>query len=69
MGIMDYADVAVIDYDNYSLSYPTSRDLAVDEGAGMKNKGVQVDKYIKWTQEHLVKDVDLIEALNMLGVE
>lgn len=69
MGIMDYADVAVIDYDNYSLSYPTSRDLAVDEGTGMKNKGVQVDKYIKWTQEHLVKDVDLIEALNMLGVE
>lgn len=67
MGIMDYADIAEISYDKFTLIYPTSRDKAVDEGKGMCQKGVAVDRYIPWTPEHITRDVDLCEALKILG--
>lgn len=66
MGILDYSNVAFVQYDNYTLMYPTSRLLAVDSGNGMMKRGVKVDHYIPWTPEHLKRDVDLETVLAMI---
>ncbi len=66
MGILDYSNVACVEFEDYELSYPTSRLLALDKGKGMMKKGVAVDQYIPWTPKHLKKDVDLEYILEQL---
>ena len=66
MGIMDYSNVAVQDYDGFSLMYPTSRLTYLDNGIHMMADGVEVDEYIPWTPKHIEKDVDLEYILNNL---
>lgn len=65
MGILDYSNLAYVDYGDYVLNYPTSRSLSVDNGNGINKKGVGVDCFIPWTPEFLHNDVDLQTALNM----
>lgn len=66
LGILDYSNCCTAELGDYEFLYPTSRNLAVDEGKGMTDKGVLPDVYIPWTPEHLVKDVDLEKALQLL---
>ncbi|MCH5164446.1 MAG: hypothetical protein J1F36_05460 [Clostridiales bacterium] len=65
MGILDYSNLAYVDYGAYVLNYPTSRSLSVDSGNGINKKGVGVDYFIPWTPEFLHNDIDLQIALNM----
>lgn len=69
MGIMDYSNVCRAQLDQYCLIFPTSRMLSIDEGRGTTDKGIEPDIYIEWTPEHLVRDVDLEQALALLGAE
>lgn len=66
MGILDYSNVTQAVYDCGTLIYPTSRRLALDRGEAMGGRGVPVDVYIPFTQEHLRRDVDLDTVLEMI---
>ena len=66
MGIMDYSNVAVQNYDDFSLMYPTSRLTYIDNGVHMMTNGIEVDEYIPWTPEHLERDVDVEYILENL---
>ena len=66
MGILDYSNVAVQDYGDFSLMYPTSRLTYLDNGIHMMADGIEVDEYIPWTPEHIEKDVDVEYILNNL---
>ena len=63
MGILDYSNCCVKDFGDYELLFPTSRDIRIDQGKGMNDKGVEPDILIPWTPEHLERDVDLEECL------
>lgn len=64
MGILDYSNLILKEYDDYIFRYPTSRLLAIDKGKHMMKHGIPVDVYIPWSPEHLKKDVDLEYILN-----
>lgn len=66
LGILDYSNCCTAELGDYEFLYPTSRSLAVDDGKGMTDEGVLPDVYIPWTPEHLIKDVDLEKALQLL---
>ncbi len=66
MGILDYSNVAFVQYDDFSLMYPTSRLISVESGNGMMKKGVKVDYYVPWTLEHLKGDVDLEFVMKLI---
>jgi hypothetical protein len=61
MGITDYSNCVYKDFGDFRFFYPISKI--------MKNHingiGVNVDIYIPWTPEHLIKDVDLEKVLSM----
>jgi len=61
-GVTDYSNLAIIDFGNYQLMYPTSK---VNKNH-INGVGVAVDVYIPWTPEHLKKDVDLEKVLTMI---
>lgn len=67
MGILDYSNITMIDYDGFWIGYPTSRLLSVDNGNGMMGKGVPVDVYVPWTPEHLSRDVDMDKVRELIG--
>lgn len=67
MGILDYSNEAMVHYDNYTFMYPTSRRLALDKGIVMGGKGVPVDIYIPFSEEHIHRDVDLEKVLEIIG--
>ncbi|MYL65129.1 hypothetical protein GLW07_17360 [Bacillus hwajinpoensis] len=70
LGMNDYANVAFKVWNNrFQLMYPTSKSSRVDEGKGMSEKGIQPDKYVKWTPFHLKQDVDLTMAVQELYKE
>lgn len=70
LGMNDYANVAFKEWNNrFQLMYPTSKSSRVDEGKGMSGKGIQPDKYVKWTSFHLKQDVDLTFAVQELYKE
>lgn len=66
MGILDYSNCTMKNYDSYTLVYPTSRRLDLDCGDGMMGKGIKVDEYIPWTPEHLKIDIMLERALELI---
>ena len=66
MGIMDYSNVAMQYYDDFFLMYPTSRLTYIDDGIHMMTEGIEVDKYIPWTPEHLERDMDVKYILENL---
>ncbi len=59
MGILDYSNLSMVTYGEYTFMYPTSRLLNIDKGICMAKNGVPVDVYIPWTPEFLERDVDL----------
>lgn len=66
MGILDYSNLAMKDYGDYVLRYPTSRRLAIDKGEGMSCKGVPVDVYVPWNIGFLQKDKDLEKVFELI---
>ncbi|WP_019376603.1 S41 family peptidase [Virgibacillus halodenitrificans] len=68
LGLNDYANVAVMGWENkFELWYPTSKLSVVDEGKGMNGIGIQPDIYIPWTPNHFEEDIDLKKALELLA--
>lgn len=65
MGILDYSNCCFVDFDEYRFQFPTSRNLDIDAGEGMNDKGVEPTIFIPWTPEHLERDVDLEECLKL----
>ena len=66
MGILDYSNVAMIEYGEFWIGYPTSRLTCVEGGNGMMGKGVPVDVYVPWTPEHLTRDVDMDKVRELI---
>lgn len=66
MGILDYSNCCMLDFEDYQMLYPTSRSLAIDSGKGMTDVGVEPHVVIPWTRQHLVEDVDIKTALAYL---
>lgn len=69
MGILDYSNCTGKDYDNFSITYPTSRAMYLDKGVRMNHRGVPVDVYVPWTPEHCRRDVDLETVLAMIDAD
>lgn len=67
MGILDFSNCAMIEYDQFEFMYPTSRNLYLDKGIQMRNHGIPVDVYVPWTPEHLKRDVDLEKVFELIG--
>lgn len=65
-GILDYSNLAYVDYGEWGFNYPTSRELALDSGGGMSKKGVPVDVYLPWTPQHIASDPDLDAVLKLI---
>lgn len=65
-GILDFSNCAYVNYDGFSLMYPTSRNLYLDKGIQMRNHGIPVDVYVPWTPEHLKRDVDLEKVFELI---
>ncbi|MBY5035030.1 hypothetical protein K6V78_08205 [Streptococcus gallolyticus] len=40
MGILDYSNCCIVEFDDFQLMYPTSRWCAIDQGKEMIDKGV-----------------------------
>ncbi len=72
MGILDYSNCLCVQYiDNneniYVIQYPSSRLVAIDNGAGMIRKGVPVDVKLEWTPEGIDRDNALEKGISILG--
>ena len=65
-GILDFSNCAYVKYGDFSLMYPTSRNLYLDKGIQMRNHGIPVDVYVPWTPEHLKRDVDLEKVFELI---
>ena len=65
-GITDYSNLNMVNFDDFMLAYPTSRDKRIDHGKGLLHKGVPVDEYIPWTPEQIKKDVVLEYVLEQI---
>ena len=65
-GITDYSNVNMVEFGDFKLTYPTSRDTRIDHGKGLGQKGVSVDVYIPWKPENIGKDVELEYALDQI---
>ena len=65
-GAGDYSNVNMVEFDDFKLTYPTSRDTRIDHGKGLLQRGVPVDVYIPWKPENIGKDVELIYVLNQI---
>ncbi|WP_408070741.1 S41 family peptidase [Butyrivibrio sp. JL13D10] len=66
-GITDYSNVSMVDFDDFKLVYPTSRDTRIDHGKGLGQKGVPVDVYIPWNPDSIGKDVELEYVLKQIA--
>lgn len=70
MGVNDYSDLVIKDWDNmFSLYYPVSRLVQKTLNDPLHGKGIQPHHYIPWTPEHIQNDLDLLYALEMLQAE
>jgi C-terminal processing protease CtpA/Prc len=66
-GLNDYSNLVGMKWkDTFELWYPTSRLTRIDKGEGMTNVGILPDIYIPWTPAHLVEDVDIQKAIQLL---
>lgn len=70
MGVNDYSDLVIKKWaDMFSLYYPISRRVQKTLNHPLHGKGIQPDRYIPWTPEHIYKDIDLLYALEILKEE
>ncbi|MGT2784646.1 S41 family peptidase [Streptococcus merionis] len=69
LGILDYSNCCTVDFGDFELLYPTSRSLAIDHGKGMTDKGVLPDVLVPWTPDHLLEDMDMKVAMEVLKGE
>ncbi|MFD1739617.1 S41 family peptidase [Bacillus salitolerans] len=67
-GVLDYSNQAVeiFKHEGYEFVYATSRSNRIDRNEGIDFNGINPDIYIKWTPEHLRKDVDVEYALQLI---
>ncbi len=65
-GITDYSNVNMVEFADFKLTYPTSRDTRIDHGKGLGQKGVPGDVYIPWKPENIGKDVELEYVLDQI---
>ena len=65
MGILDYSNLAFKEYGDFTLWYPTSRRMALDEGRGM-SEGLPVDILVPWTPEFLERDKDIEKVFEII---
>ena len=65
-GILDYSNIIIKEYGDYSFAYPTSRLCILDDGEGMTNHGIPVDIYVPWTPKQLEHDVMLEKVLELI---
>lgn len=65
-GIIDYSNCNMVQLDDFTLVYPTSRDTRIDYGKGVGQKGVPVDHYIPWTPDSIGKDPEMDYILNKI---
>ena len=56
MGTLDYTNPVLVEYDEFSFTYPISRTAASLEGHGIDERGVQPDTYVPWTAEECTRD-------------
>ena len=67
MGVTDYSDLVVRQWeDKFHLYYPISRLKTKTIKNPLHGKGVQPDRYIPWTPEHIKKDIDLRIAVDLV---
>lgn len=67
MGVNDYSDLVIKEWnDMFSLYYPISRRVQKTLNDHLHGKGVQPNRYIPWTPEHIDKDLDFLYALEIL---
>ncbi len=65
-GALDYSNCSMVQFDDFTLVYPTSRDSRISHGEGMSQKGVPVDVYIPWKPENFGKDVEFKYVLEQI---
>lgn len=66
LGILDYSNCAVVEFDQFEMIYPTSRNLCVDSGRGMNDIGVLPDIEFPWTPEMIHVDKDLAFVMDLI---
>ena len=57
MGTLDYINPVLVEYDEFSFTYPISRTVASLEGNGVDERGVQPDVFVPWTPDECTTDV------------
>ncbi|WP_339253441.1 S41 family peptidase [Sporosarcina sp. FSL W8-0480] len=68
MGLNDYANLVTAKWaEGFELMYPSSRLSRIDKGEGMTGVGIVPHEYIPWTPEHIVEDIDVKKALELLS--
>lgn len=68
MGLNDYANLVTAKWaEGFELMYPSSRLSRIDKGEGMTGVGIVPHEYIPWTPEHVVEDIDVKKALELLS--
>ncbi len=68
-GITDYSNLNMVEFDDFQLRYPTSRDKRIDHGKGLLHRGVPVDVYIPWTPLQIKEDVILDHVLEQIDLK
>lgn len=64
MGTLDTFDAITVRLNEHmTISYPIAMSAAAYEGRGISGKGLDVDRYIRWTPEEIGEDLLLREAL------
>lgn len=67
LGVNDYSDLVTMNWNNgFSLHYPTSRLVRKTEIHPIHGTGIVPDIYIPWTPEHIMRDVDLEMAVELI---
>ncbi|MBN8210550.1 hypothetical protein JI666_17475 [Bacillus sp. NTK071] len=67
-GLNDYSNLAVRSWnDQFELWYPTSKLSRVDHGYGMTGIGIVPDCYIPWSPYHIMEDIDLKKAIELVN--
>ncbi|WHT49103.1 S41 family peptidase [Sporosarcina thermotolerans] len=67
MGLNDYANLVTARWnEGFELMYPSSRLSRIDKRQGMTGVGIAPHVYIPWTPEHIVEDIDVKKAFELL---
>lgn len=66
MGVQDYSNVCMMQMEDYTFVYPTTRLTDINKGIRQTKVGVPVDVHIPWTPEFLGRDVDMEKVLELI---